>query len=142
MLDISMRSAERLKSEVKEIEHDMMERKRKMDEEKQELENENLQALGRLRNLRSRSSSSTSTISRNTIVISVPVPRSLHIHSFLAERIYPTIKNILVRIQATTSLWRWVRKIGFVYKRTSKVVVLLDIPTFMVARARYFATIA
>jgi hypothetical protein len=55
----------------------------------------------------------------------------------LAERIYPTIKKILIRIlakdadfpiQATTSLWRWVKKIGFVYKRTSKVVVPLDIP--------------
>jgi hypothetical protein len=34
MLDISVRSVERLKSEMREIEHDMMEKKRKMDEEK------------------------------------------------------------------------------------------------------------
>ena len=73
-----------------------------------------------------------------------------HIHSLLAERIYPTIDKILARIlaedsdfpiQATTSLWRWVRKIGFVYKRTSKVVIPLDTPSFMAARACYFAVI-
>ena len=34
MLDISMRSVERLKSEMREIEHDMMEKKRKTDEKK------------------------------------------------------------------------------------------------------------
>jgi hypothetical protein len=33
------------------------------------------------------------------------------------------------------------KKLGFVYKRTSKVIVPLDTPTFMAARARYFATI-
>jgi hypothetical protein len=44
-------------------------------------------------------------------------------------------------IQSTTSLWRWMRKLGFVYKRTSKVVVPLDTPAFMAMRARYFATI-
>ncbi|CAF2560609.1 unnamed protein product [Rotaria sp. Silwood2] len=107
------------------------------------------------------------------MAISVPVPRSphklsnsgrsstslaeqqqetlrFHIHSLLAERIYPTIKKILVRIlaedsdflnQAITSLWRWVRKIGFVHKRTSKVVVPLDTSSFMAARARWFAAI-
>jgi hypothetical protein len=48
MLDISTRSVERLKSEMKEIEHDMMERKRKMGEKKQVLENQKLQVLGRL----------------------------------------------------------------------------------------------
>jgi hypothetical protein len=73
-----------------------------------------------------------------------------HIHSLLAERIYPTIKKILLRIlaedadfpiQATTSLWRWVRKIGLVYKRTSEVVVPLDTASFMAARAHYFAAI-
>jgi chromosome condensin MukBEF complex kleisin-like MukF subunit len=81
MLAISMRSVERLKSEMKEIEHDMMEKKRKMDEEKEELENQKLQVLGRLRNLRSRSSSSSSTssvITTNAMAISVPVPRSPH----------------------------------------------------------------
>jgi hypothetical protein len=68
----------------------------------------------------------------------------------LAERIYPTINKVLIRIraedadfpiQSTTSLWRWMRKLGFVYKRTSKVIVPLDTPTFMAARARYFAAI-
>jgi len=42
MLDISMRSPERLKSEMREVEHDMMERKRKMGKEKQEMENQKL----------------------------------------------------------------------------------------------------
>ena len=39
---ISMRSVEKLKSEMKEIEHDMMKRTRKMDEEKQDSENQTL----------------------------------------------------------------------------------------------------
>ncbi len=68
----------------------------------------------------------------------------------MAEQIYSTIKKILIRIlaedadfpiQATTLLWWWMRKLGFVYKRTSKVIVPLDTPTFMAARARYFAAI-
>jgi L-arabinose isomerase len=79
MLAISMRSVARLKDEMKEIEHDMMEKKRKTDEEKEELENQKLQVLGRLRNLRSRSSSSSSStssvITTNNMAISVPVPR-------------------------------------------------------------------
>jgi chromosome condensin MukBEF complex kleisin-like MukF subunit len=45
MLAISMRSVERLKSEMKEIEHDMMEKKRTMDEEKNELENQSFRYL-------------------------------------------------------------------------------------------------
>jgi hypothetical protein len=44
-------------------------------------------------------------------------------------------------IKTRISLWRWMKKIGFVYKRTSKVVVPLDTPAFMAARARYFAAI-
>jgi len=51
MLDISMRSVERLKSEMSVIENNLMEKKRKMDEEEQEMENQNLQMLARLRNL-------------------------------------------------------------------------------------------
>jgi hypothetical protein len=49
-----------------------------MDEEKEEMENQKLQVLGRLRNLRSRSSSSSSsaTIDINTMAISNPVPKS------------------------------------------------------------------
>jgi hypothetical protein len=68
----------------------------------------------------------------------------------LAERIYPTVNKVLIRIraedtdfpiQSTTLLWRWMRKLGFVYKRTFKVIVPLDTPSFMAARARYFAAI-
>jgi L-arabinose isomerase len=79
MLNISLRSVERLKSEMRDIEHDMMEKKRKMDEEKEDLERQKVEVLGRLRKLRSRSSSSSSSssaISTNTVVIGVPIPRS------------------------------------------------------------------
>ena len=41
-------------------------------------------------------------------------------------------------VRSTTSLWRWIKKLGFVYKRTSKVTVPLDGLSFMAARARYF----
>ena len=30
------------------------------------------------------------------------------------------------------------KKLGFIYKRTAKVIVPLDSPSFMAARARYF----
>ncbi len=73
MLNISLRSVERLNSEMRDIEHDMMEKKRKMDEEKEDLERQKVEVLGRLRKLRSRSSSAIST---NTVVIGVPIPRS------------------------------------------------------------------
>ncbi|CAF2098838.1 unnamed protein product [Rotaria magnacalcarata] len=73
-----------------------------------------------------------------------------HVHLTLAERIYPTTEKVLNRILAndpnfsirsTTSLWRWMKKLGFTYKRTSKVVVPLDALFFMTARARYFTDI-
>ena len=78
MLNISLRSVVRLKSEMRDTEYDMMEKKRKMDEEKEALENQKVEVLSRLRNLRSRasSSSSSSTISTNTMVIGPPIPRS------------------------------------------------------------------
>ena len=41
-------------------------------------------------------------------------------------------------VRSPTTLWRWMKKLGFVYKRTSKVIVPLDSPSFMAARARYF----
>ena len=66
------------------------------------------------------------------------------------ERIYPTTDKMLNRIpmdnpdfpvRSKTSLWRWIKQLGFVYKRTSKVTVPLDGLTFMAARARYFTGI-
>jgi hypothetical protein len=75
---------------------------------------------------------------------------SYHVHLILAERIYPNTEKVLNRILAddpgfpirsVTSLWRWMRKLGFTYKRTSKIVVPLDSLFFMSARARYFAAI-
>ena len=67
-----------------------------------------------------------------------------------AVRIYPTIDKMLNRIlmddpdfplRSKTSLWRWIKILGFVYKRTTKVTVPLDDLSFMAARARYFTTI-
>ena len=67
-----------------------------------------------------------------------------------AERIYPTTDKVLNRIlmdnpdfpvRSKTSLWRWIKKLGFVYKRTSKVTFPLDDLSFMAARARYFTAI-
>jgi len=41
-------------------------------------------------------------------------------------------------IRSPTTLWRWIKKLGFGYKRISKVIVPMDSPSFMAARARYF----
>jgi hypothetical protein len=41
-------------------------------------------------------------------------------------------------VHSPTILLRWMKKLGFVYKRTSKVIVPMDSPSFMAARARYF----
>jgi len=78
MFDISMGSVERLRSATRKIEYEMMERKRKIDEEKQDTGNQELQMFHRLRNLRSSSLSSSSTTSIITMVanLSVPYPYS------------------------------------------------------------------
>ncbi|CAF1317437.1 unnamed protein product, partial [Rotaria sp. Silwood1] len=74
-----------------------------------------------------------------------------HVHLLLAERVYPTTEQILNRIlgddpnfpiRSVTVLWRWMKKLGFAYKKTSKVIVPLDSPFNMAARARYFAKIS
>ncbi|CAF1609520.1 unnamed protein product, partial [Didymodactylos carnosus] len=68
-------------------------------------------------------------------------------HRILADRIYPTTEKILdymladdddFPVHSPTTLLRWMKKLGLVYKRTSKVIVPLDSPSFMAARARYF----
>ena len=41
-------------------------------------------------------------------------------------------------ILSPTTLWRWMKKLSFIYKPTVKVIVSLDAPSFMIARARYF----
>jgi hypothetical protein len=73
-----------------------------------------------------------------------------HVHLTPAERIYPTVGKVLARIlddddefpiRSSTSLWRWMKKLGFVYKRTTNVIVPLDSSTFMAARARFFTII-
>ncbi len=64
-----------------------------------------------------------------------------HGHHYLRLQLARTVEDSDFLIQPTTSLWRLVRKIGFLYKRTSKVVVPLDTSSFMTARVRYFASI-
>jgi hypothetical protein len=65
----------------------------------------------------------------------------------LSEKMYPTSSKLLSRllqeddtfpIQSRTTLWRWMKKIGFEYKRTSKIPIPLDSLSFMAQRAKYF----
>jgi hypothetical protein len=48
MFDVSIKSMERLRSAIREIEYEMMGRQREMDEEKQDIENQKLQMVHRL----------------------------------------------------------------------------------------------
>ena len=75
---------------------------------------------------------------------------SYHVHQLLAERVYPMTYKILTRIldddpdfpiRSVSVWWRWMKKLGFAYKKTSKVIVPFDSPFYMAARARYFAKI-
>ena len=61
---------------------------------------------------------------------------------------YPTIEKLLRNlqendstfpIQSKTSLWRWMKRLGFEYKRTSTITIPLDSVSFMAQRAKYFA---
>ena len=49
------------------------------------------------------------------------------------------VTDFPVRSKAT--LWRWMRKLGFVYNRTSKIIVPPDSSSFMAVRARYFTVL-
>jgi hypothetical protein len=60
---------------------------------------------------------------------------------------YPTSAKLLSRlladdatfpIHSKTTLWRWMKRIGFEYKRTSKISIPLDSVSFMAQRANYF----
>lgn len=66
----------------------------------------------------------------------------------LGEKVYPTTTKLLRNLQeydanfpisSETSLWRWMKKLGFEYKRTSKVSIPLDSISFMAQRAKFFA---
>ena len=67
-----------------------------------------------------------------------------------AGRIYPTTNKVLNQIlmndpdfplRSKTSLWRWIKRCCFVYKRTTKVTVPLDGLSYMVVRTHYFTTV-
>jgi hypothetical protein len=60
---------------------------------------------------------------------------------------YPTSDKLLYRlldddgdfpIKSKTTLWRWMKKLGFEYKRTSTISIPLDSVSFMAQRAKYF----
>lgn len=70
-----------------------------------------------------------------------------HFHLLLAEKIYPTVAILLERLLAAhtdfpvrsqTTLRRHMHRLGFSYKRTSKVKVALDDNFFVAQRAFYF----
>lgn len=65
----------------------------------------------------------------------------------LAEKLYPTTEKLLCRlqdddrdfpIQSKTSLWRWMKRLGYEYKATSKISIPLDSIGCMYQRAKYF----
>ncbi|CAF2104471.1 unnamed protein product [Rotaria magnacalcarata] len=69
-------------------------------------------------------------------------------HVLLSEKIYPTTEKLLKRLQlnnpmfpipSETSLWRSMKRLGFEYKRISKVSTPLDSVSFVAQRAKYFA---
>jgi len=66
----------------------------------------------------------------------------------LSEKMYPTTAKLLRNLQendatfpilSKTNLWRWMKQLGFEYKRTSKILIPLDSVSFMAQRAKYFA---
>jgi hypothetical protein len=68
-------------------------------------------------------------------------------HAMLAEKVYPTTSTLLARllnahedfpIRSVTTLWRHMRRLGFSYKSTSKIPVVLDDVSFVAQRASYF----
>ena len=68
-------------------------------------------------------------------------------HAMLAEKVYPTTRTLLARllnahedfpILSVTILWRHMRRLGFSYKPTSKIPVLLDDVSFVAQRESYF----
>ena len=60
---------------------------------------------------------------------------------------YPTTENLLQHlqeidatfpIQSKASLWRWIKRLGFEYKTTSKIVIPLDSLSVMAQRSKCF----
>ncbi|CAF4121195.1 unnamed protein product [Rotaria sp. Silwood2] len=122
---------------------------KKRDQEKQDKEDAAFRATLRLRYLRTRSSS-ISTAPYTTTKIFMPVAKpsrkSGHVGASTIVLTDDQKENIRILgddpdspIRSVTVLWRWMKKLGFAYKKTSKVIVLLDSPFNMATRARYFA---
>ena len=71
-------------------------------------------------------------------------------HLLLAERVYPTLDRMMNRllgdfpdfpIKSKATLWKELKQMGFVYRKTSKIKTPLESPFFMSQRARYFRRI-
>ena len=72
---------------------------------------------------------------------------SYHFQLMLAEKLYPTTEKLLCRLQddnsdfpieGKTNLWRWMKRLGYEYKATSKISIPLDSIGCMSQRAKYF----
>ncbi|CAF3595812.1 unnamed protein product [Rotaria sp. Silwood1] len=68
-------------------------------------------------------------------------------HLLLASKQYPTTAKLLTRlledtpdfpIQSESTLLRYMHRLGFKYKATSKIAIPLDATSFVAARAKYF----
>jgi hypothetical protein len=157
-------SVKRLKQEMREGQGRIMEAKR-------DKENEAIEAIRRLQHPRSPTVASTYCSTNNTGSCDACCSPTTEICSFgpsayrsfrTGTREYPVselrAKNYLYifiivvlnciladdpsfPIRSTTSLWRWMKKLGFTYKRTSKVVVPLDVLFFLAAHVRFFTDI-
>ncbi|CAF1502213.1 unnamed protein product [Rotaria sordida] len=71
----------------------------------------------------------------------------LQFHAILSNKEYPTISKLLSYLKSNcpdfptiseTTLWRHIKRLGFVYKKASKVMIPLDDTSFVAARAKYF----
>ena len=75
---------------------------------------------------------------------------SYYVHLLFAERVYLTTYKVLTRllcddpdfpIRSVKVLWRWMKKLGFAYKKTYQVIVPLDSLFYTATRARFFVKI-
>jgi hypothetical protein len=71
-------------------------------------------------------------------------------HLLLAERVYPRLDRMMIRlladfpdfpIKSNTTLFKELKHMGFVYRKTSKINTPLESTFFMSQRARYFRRI-
>ncbi|CAF1515284.1 unnamed protein product [Adineta steineri] len=68
-------------------------------------------------------------------------------HSVLSEEHYQTLLRLLTRLKkdlpdfttnSITTLFKYLKKLGFVYRKTASMKIILDSTYFIAERARYF----